>query len=73
MMMSYYQYFAPPPKKRKKIEASLPNSNSDILAPITGILNTTVNFTYQFLRKKFAIFSQVNTENHHDQIDVLNF
>ena len=25
----------------------------------SGILNTTVNFTYQFLRKKFAIFSQV--------------
>lgn len=24
----------------------------------TGIINTTVNFTYQFLRKKFAIFSQ---------------
>lgn len=23
-----------------------------------GIINTTVNFTYQFLRKKFAIFSQ---------------
>ena len=24
----------------------------------TGIMNTTVNFSYQFLRKKFAIFSQ---------------
>jgi WASH complex subunit 7 len=24
----------------------------------TGIMNTTVNFTYQFLRKKFGIFSQ---------------
>ena len=24
----------------------------------TGIMNTTVNFTYQFLRKKFTIFSQ---------------
>lgn len=24
----------------------------------TGIMNTTVNFTYQFLRKKFVIFSQ---------------
>lgn len=24
----------------------------------TGIMNTTVNFSYQFLRKKFGIFSQ---------------
>src|SRR5271168_2485561 len=24
----------------------------------TGIMNTTVNFTYQFLRKKFYVFSQ---------------
>ena len=24
----------------------------------TGIMNTTVNFTYQFLHKKFVIFSQ---------------
>ena len=39
--------------------------SSNILVDITGILNTTVNFTYQFLRKKFAIFSQVSPENHY--------
>ncbi|XP_034984556.2 WASH complex subunit 4 isoform X1 [Zootoca vivipara] len=30
----------------------------------TGILNTTVNFTYQFLRKKFYIFSQFMYDEH---------
>lgn len=30
----------------------------------TGIMNTTVNFTYQFLRKKFAIFSQFLYDEH---------
>ncbi len=29
-----------------------------------GIINTTVNFTYQFLRKKFYIFSQFLYEEH---------
>ena len=29
-----------------------------------GIMNTTVNFTYQFLRKKFAIFSQFLYDEH---------
>ena len=29
-----------------------------------GILNTTVNFTYQFLRKKFTIFSQFLYDEH---------
>ena len=24
----------------------------------TGVMNTAVNFTYQFLRKKFSVFSQ---------------
>ena len=49
-----------------KWNASLSISYPNLLATITGILNTTVNFTYQFLRKKFAIFSQVNSENHLD-------
>lgn len=30
----------------------------------TGIMNTTVNFTYQFLRKKFYIFSQFLYDEH---------
>ncbi|KAG8233309.1 hypothetical protein J437_LFUL013779 [Ladona fulva] len=30
----------------------------------TGIMNTTVNFTYQFLRKKFFIFSQFMYDEH---------
>ncbi|KAK1789807.1 hypothetical protein P4O66_015690 [Electrophorus voltai] len=30
----------------------------------TGIMNTTVNFTYQFLRKKFYIFSQFMYDEH---------
>jgi WASH complex subunit 7 len=30
----------------------------------TGIMNTTVNFTYQFLRSKFAIFSQFLFDDH---------
>ncbi|CAG0882697.1 unnamed protein product [Darwinula stevensoni] len=30
----------------------------------TGIMNTTVNFTYQFLRKKFYIFSQFLFDDH---------
>lgn len=30
----------------------------------TGIMNTTVNFSYQFLRKKFAIFSQFLFDDH---------
>ncbi|CAG2204054.1 MRT43 [Mytilus edulis] len=30
----------------------------------TGIMNTTVNFTYQFLRKKFFIFSQFLFDEH---------
>eukprot|EP01101_Sappina_pedata_P008773 TRINITY_DN4938_c0_g1_i1.p1 TRINITY_DN4938_c0_g1~~TRINITY_DN4938_c0_g1_i1.p1 ORF type:complete len:1098 (+),score=436.48 TRINITY_DN4938_c0_g1_i1:19-3312(+) len=30
----------------------------------TGILNTTVNFTYQFLRRKFMIFSQFLFDEH---------
>ena len=30
----------------------------------TGIMNTTVNFTYQFLRKKFGIFSQFLFDDH---------
>ena len=30
----------------------------------SGIINTTVNFTYQFLRKKFAIFSQFLYDEH---------
>jgi WASH complex subunit 7 len=30
----------------------------------TGIMNTTVNFTYQFLRKKFFIFSQFMFDEH---------
>ncbi|XP_059091068.1 WASH complex subunit 4-like [Tigriopus californicus] len=30
----------------------------------TGIINTTVNFTYQFLRKKFVIFSQFLYDEH---------
>ena len=29
-----------------------------------GIMNTTVNFTYQFLMKKFAIFSQFLYDEH---------
>ncbi|KAG0442675.1 hypothetical protein HPB47_015639 [Ixodes persulcatus] len=29
-----------------------------------GIMNTTVNFTYQFLRKKFVIFSQFLFDEH---------
>jgi len=29
-----------------------------------GIMNTTVNFTYQFLRKKFIIFSQFLFDDH---------
>ena len=31
---------------------------------ILGIMNTTVNFTYQFLRKKFYIFSQFMYDEH---------
>uniref|UniRef100_A0A8I5NMN9 WASH complex subunit 4 n=1 Tax=Papio anubis TaxID=9555 RepID=A0A8I5NMN9_PAPAN len=30
----------------------------------TGIMNTTVNFTYQFLKKKFYIFSQFMYDEH---------
>lgn len=30
----------------------------------SGIMNTTVNFTYQFLRKKFFIFSQFLYDEH---------
>lgn len=30
----------------------------------TGIMNTTVNFTYQFLKKKFFIFSQFMYDEH---------
>uniref|UniRef100_A0A914VWE5 WASH complex subunit 7 n=1 Tax=Plectus sambesii TaxID=2011161 RepID=A0A914VWE5_9BILA len=30
----------------------------------TGIMNTTVNFTYQFLKKKFYIFSQFLYDDH---------
>lgn len=30
----------------------------------SGIINTTVNFTYQFLRKKFAVFSQFLYDEH---------
>mmetsp|Transcript_32874 Transcript_32874/g.82567 ORF Transcript_32874/g.82567 Transcript_32874/m.82567 type:complete len:1186 (-) Transcript_32874:28-3585(-) len=30
----------------------------------TGIMNTTVNFTYQFLRRKFVIFSQFLYDEH---------
>lgn len=30
----------------------------------TGIMNTTVNFTYQFLRQKFVIFSQFLYDEH---------
>lgn len=30
----------------------------------TGIINTTVNFTYQFLRKKFYVFSQFMFDEH---------
>ncbi|XP_026732679.1 WASH complex subunit 4 [Trichoplusia ni] len=30
----------------------------------TGIMNTTVNFTYQFLKKKFFIFSQFMFDEH---------
>merc|ERR1719244_538142 len=30
----------------------------------SGIINTTVNFTYQFLRKKFHIFSQFLYDEH---------
>lgn len=30
----------------------------------TGIINTTVNFTYQFLKKKFYIFSQFMYDEH---------
>lgn len=30
----------------------------------TGIMNTTVNFTYQFLRKKFFIFTQYLYDDH---------
>ena len=30
----------------------------------SGIMNTTVNFTYQFLRKKFFIFSQFLFDEH---------
>ncbi|XP_061187838.1 WASH complex subunit 4-like isoform X2 [Saccostrea echinata] len=30
----------------------------------TGIMNTTVNFTYQFLRKKFYVFSQFLYDEH---------
>eukprot|EP00005_Dracoamoeba_jomungandri_P006864 CAMPEP_0174266912 /NCGR_PEP_ID=MMETSP0439-20130205/31901_1 /TAXON_ID=0 /ORGANISM="Stereomyxa ramosa, Strain Chinc5" /LENGTH=1083 /DNA_ID=CAMNT_0015354161 /DNA_START=59 /DNA_END=3310 /DNA_ORIENTATION=+ len=30
----------------------------------TGIMNTTVNFTYQFLRRKFVIFSQFLYDDH---------
>jgi WASH complex subunit 7 len=30
----------------------------------TGIMNTTVNYTYQFLRKKFQIFSQFMFDEH---------
>ncbi|ESO99519.1 hypothetical protein LOTGIDRAFT_113446 [Lottia gigantea] len=30
----------------------------------TGIMNTTINFTYQFLRKKFYIFSQFMYDDH---------
>ena len=30
----------------------------------TGIMNTTVNFTYQFLSKKFFVFSQFMFDEH---------
>ena len=30
----------------------------------TGIMNTTVNFTYQFLTKKFFVFSQFMFDEH---------
>eukprot|EP01087_Luapelamoeba_hula_P010422 TRINITY_DN2761_c0_g1_i4.p1 TRINITY_DN2761_c0_g1~~TRINITY_DN2761_c0_g1_i4.p1 ORF type:complete len:775 (-),score=117.22 TRINITY_DN2761_c0_g1_i4:17-2341(-) len=30
----------------------------------TGIMNTTVNFTYQFLRQKFVVFSQFLYDDH---------
>merc|ERR1719367_2086064 len=30
----------------------------------SGIINTTVNFTYQFLRKKFVVFSQFLYDEH---------
>jgi len=30
----------------------------------TGIMNTTINFTYQFLREKFVIFSQFLFDDH---------
>jgi hypothetical protein len=30
-----------------------------------GMMNTTVNFTYHFLRKKFSIFSQVQCVLHY--------
>jgi len=56
------------------IEASTPNktintiSISHIANSIrthgTGIMNTTVNFTYQFLRQKFVIFSQFLYDDH---------
>ena len=59
------QVFVERPRDQKFLNTiSIRHIANSIRTHGTGIMNTTVNFTYQFLAQKFQIFSQFLYDDH---------